>query len=399
MGIRALFASFGLDLSGSAADLRAAHRARGVRRGHRRHHGWRRWLPARRTAPDRPGPGAARRRRDAGGLAAPPAASPALVAHRSPGAAAMALGLFTDVPARRLGARCAAILAVLLGVAAVSPVISAAVPARSPGPATPRVVRQRRQPGRPELPAQPAAHHGHRLGADDRARPGLHDGDRRRLGEGERGQVDRGQLRRRLRRQQRLRRSRSAPPIAADMAQVAGRRAGDPPALRPAELRRRADSAVARDRPGGRSSTRCGSTMVDGQPGRPRATAPCWSSRTPGPRTTGLGVGDTVTAEVPAGEQTLPGRRRLRRQPDHRACPCSRRSTTLTRGRVPRDADNFLIINTDRERPGMQDALEAVVAGPADRHRQGRGRVRRGAARADRPAGADDLRACSAWPW
>ena len=121
MGIRALFARFGLDLSGHAADLRGAHHHRGLRRRRPRDHGG--GLPARPPVrPDRTDPGAARRRGDAGVHAAQ--------AHLG-GRADDRRGHRTDA---RRSLRVAAepgllvvgggILAALLGVASASPVIA-----------------------------------------------------------------------------------------------------------------------------------------------------------------------------------------------------------------------------------------------------------------------------------
>ena len=81
-----------------------------------------------------------------------------------------------------------------------------AVPGGRPGD-VPTPVRHRRQPRRPELPAQPPAYDGHRVRADDRARPGLPDGDHRRVREGVGRPGGRGELQGRLPREQRLRRA------------------------------------------------------------------------------------------------------------------------------------------------------------------------------------------------
>ncbi len=64
---------FGLDLSGQPLIMAPTHHPCGVRRRRRRHHG-RGLLPGPPDRPDRAGPGAARRRRDAGVVAPPPVA-------------------------------------------------------------------------------------------------------------------------------------------------------------------------------------------------------------------------------------------------------------------------------------------------------------------------------------
>ena len=69
----------------------------------------------------------------------------------------------------------------------------------------PTAVQDRRGHGRAERHPQPAAHGRHRLGAHDRPDPGLDDVGVRGVGQGQRRQVDRGELRRRLRRVQRHR--------------------------------------------------------------------------------------------------------------------------------------------------------------------------------------------------
>ena len=74
--------------------------------------------------------------------------------------------------------------------------------ARGRGLALQPPLRLHRRAGRPELAAQPAPYDRDVLGADDRPVARVHDGDRRRLGQGERRPDDRGELRRRLRRQQ-----------------------------------------------------------------------------------------------------------------------------------------------------------------------------------------------------
>ena len=185
MAIRALFANFGLDLTGPAADLRPAHRAR-----LRTSSAWPSPWPPPTCRPAAP-PGSLRCRRCATTSRCPRArCTDAWCSAPSPSCwvpAAMAAGLFTDVPRGGyvLGV---GILVVLLGVTAVSPVISR--PFLAAAQAAYRAgLRQRRQPRRPELAAQPAAYDGHGVGPDDRARPGVHDGDPRQLGQGQRRPV------------------------------------------------------------------------------------------------------------------------------------------------------------------------------------------------------------------
>ena len=178
VGIRALFARFGLDLSGQALvfgprTVLAAYAVGVVVTMAAA------WLPARRTgrlAPvqalrdDVAMPESSLHRRLLLGLALLGA-----------GVVTLGAGLFADVPHAGwfVGA---GVLAVLLGVSSASPVISRPFLLRCARHLRP-AVRQRRQPRRPERAAPPPSYDGHRVGPDDRADPGLHDGDRRRLRE------------------------------------------------------------------------------------------------------------------------------------------------------------------------------------------------------------------------
>ena len=122
MGIRALFANFGLDLTGQAADLRRRARCWPATSSGSSSRWPRRGCPARRTDADRARPGAARRHRPARVVDPPPAAAGAGGAS-SWAPPRWAAGLFTDIP-RGGWVLGLGILVVLLGVTAVSPVIS-----------------------------------------------------------------------------------------------------------------------------------------------------------------------------------------------------------------------------------------------------------------------------------
>ena len=187
----------------AAADLRPADPRRGVRHRHRRDDG--RGLAAGpQDRPDRAGPGAARRRRPARVVRTPTAAARDR-ADRARASRSRVVGLFVGAVPHNGWWVGAGVLAVLLGVTAASPVIGRPF-LRATGAADAQAVRADRAARRPELAAQPAAHDRHRLGADDRPHPGVHGGDPRRLGEGVGRQAGRGELHRRLHRQQRLRR-------------------------------------------------------------------------------------------------------------------------------------------------------------------------------------------------
>ena len=118
MGIRALFASFGLDLSGQPLVFapRTSWRRTSSASGSPR------WRPTSRPAggPDRPGRRAARRHRDAG--VGPALAAVVGVAMLVSGAALMLVGLFADVPKPGYWVG-GGILVALLGVAVASPVL------------------------------------------------------------------------------------------------------------------------------------------------------------------------------------------------------------------------------------------------------------------------------------
>ena len=303
----------------------------------------------------------------------------------------MGAGLFADVP-RGGWVLGLGILVVLLGVTAVSPVISR--PFLAAAQATyRRVVRHRRQPRRPELPAQPAAYDRDRVGADDRPRPRLHHGDPRRLREGQRRPGGRGELRRRLHRQQRVRRAvlaRASPtrwPRSTASTGWSGSAGARPSA-----------TATSSASPGSTRPTRrsSGSEMVQRHARRLHRRHGA-RRRGAGPRTKDLSVGDTYTLEkTPKGRARAAGRRHLRREPGdllpdrhHAADP---QGPGLPGRRQRADP---------RRRSGHRRPAEPARRGrrgPADRHRQGPGRVRRRAAGADRPAGADDLRAARAGP-
>ena len=183
MGIRALVRELRARPLRPAADLRAAHLPRGVRRRAR----WSRW-PRPGCRPG--GPAGSRRSRRCATTSRCPesslrrrlAARPR--AHRASGVAAGAgRALRRDRAAQRLVGRRRRPRDPARRRRG-EPGDQPAVPGAGAGAAYAAAVRHRRQPRRPELAAQPAAYDGHRLGADDRAGPGLHDGDRRRLGQG-----------------------------------------------------------------------------------------------------------------------------------------------------------------------------------------------------------------------
>ena len=198
MGIRALFGTFGLDLSGTGLVFGWRTPAAAFAVGLIVHDD--RGVPPRpQVEPDRPDRRAARRRGDAGVV-------PAQAAARRDAAGAHRPRRRCRRPVRRRAQ------AGLLGRCR-GPAGDARHGRREPGdlPAAPRGrrlglpqgLRQHRRPGRSELPAQPPAYGGHRVRADDRAHPGHHDVDRGGLGEGERGPHHRAHLHRRHRGQQR----------------------------------------------------------------------------------------------------------------------------------------------------------------------------------------------------
>ena len=174
MGIRALFANFGLDLSGQplifAPRTFIASYAVGVLVTMAAA-----WLPARRTGRIAPVqalrddvalPESSLRRRMIGGTT--------LVGL---GLLVLWSGLFSDVPALRLAGRWRH-PGDPAGCRRGQSLHLAALPGADAYGVQPGV-RQHRQPRRTELAAQPAAYDGHRLRADDRPRARLHDGDRR----------------------------------------------------------------------------------------------------------------------------------------------------------------------------------------------------------------------------
>ena len=113
------------------------------------------------------------------------------------GGAALAAGLMDAVP-RPGWFVGGGILLILLGVAVGQPGDQPPVPGRRRVGLRP-ALRHRRPAGGAEQPAQPAPYDGHLVGADDRPVAGVHDGHRRRVGQGQRRPDDRGELRRRLR--------------------------------------------------------------------------------------------------------------------------------------------------------------------------------------------------------
>ena len=380
MGIRALFANFGLDLTGQAlifaprtvlacyvvgvlVTMAAA------------------WLPARRTTRIAP----VQALRD-------DIALPETSIHRrlllglvgiGVGAAAMGAGLFTDVP-RGGWVLGLGILVVLLGVTAVSPVISR--PFLAAAQATYRRVfgtvgnlagqNSLRNPRRTTATASALM-----IGLALACTMAI-------LGDSAKASVDEaveenfvgdyivssvfGEP--------------FSPTIATKMAEVDGHRPGGPAALGPGRARRRL-LRHRRHRPGRHRVPR--DPDGAGDAGR--------LHRRVGARRRGLGRGRGTLGgrHVHAGEDTegqarAAGGRHLRREP----------GDLLPHGHHPGDPEAAGLPDRGqradpRRRPGHRRLAEPPRRGgegPADRHRQGPGRVRRRAACAHRPAGADDLR-------
>ncbi len=193
MAIRSLFSTVGLDLSGQALVFQTRTFVVAYLVGDPGHHG-RRLAACPAHVPDRAGAGAARRRGDARGVPAP-------AVRRRDGAAGGRRHLAGDRAGRR-GRRQRRVVRRgrdpddPLRRGRRQPGDQPAVPRGSAGGAG-RPLRHRRQPGRPELAAQPAAHHRDRLGADDRPRAGRDHGHPRRLRQGQRRPQHRAQLPRR----------------------------------------------------------------------------------------------------------------------------------------------------------------------------------------------------------
>ena len=273
----------------AAAGVRAAHRRRVVRRGRARHHGGG-VLPGPPGRPDRAGAGAAattsrcprpsiRRRLVFGVLLA------------AVGLVSLVFGLVLDVP-KPLAFVGAGVLGVLLGVASASPVISRPLLRLARG-GLPAAVRHRRQAGRRELAAQPAAHRGDRLGADDRPGARRDDGRHRRLGQGLDRRGHRGRVRRRLRRVQRVRRRVQHRHRRRD-GRRRGRGRGRPDAL-PVPARRRRPVLRHGARPLGRRAA-----GAEGPRGHRRrcGTGRCWS-RSPTPTRRASRSATTSTSRCP----------------------------------------------------------------------------------------------------
>ncbi|CAA9413618.1 MAG: ABC transporter, fused permease protein, partial [uncultured Nocardioides sp.] len=368
----------------AAPGLRAAHLRRVVRHRDRGHDGG--GLPAGAAQrPDRAGAGAARRHLHAGDLDAPalrrrPGARRRRV--RRPGHRSLHLRGPRRVVRRRRRAGGAA------GRRLGQPGAEPAVPAPLPAAAGPRL-RRRRQPRGPELAAQPAAYDGHGIGPDDRTGPGGDHGHRRRLREGVGRPDDRGELPGRLRREQPDgpvvlvadrrpdgcpggRRDRRTPAVG-----VRGR--GRRPAGRRSEpahvVRGRAGPGDGRRlprRPGHRHGPALRQVRRRARPGRGRRPGGHLQQRGP----------------------DLPGGGHLRRQPDP-GLPGADDVGDAAGRRLPRPRQPA----RPRRRAAVPGAAGAHRGGrrrPAHRDGQGPGGVRRGAARPDRPAGADDLRAARA---
>ncbi len=349
MAIRSLFARFGLDLSGQplifAPRTFVAAYAVGVLVTMAAA-----WLPARRTTRIAP----VQALRD-------DIAMPESSLHRrlllgvvmvAVGLGVLYLGLFTDVPhgGYLLGA---GVLAILLGVSAASPVISKPFLAVDPGGLRP-AVRDRRQPGRPERPAQPSTHHRDRVGAHDRPHARLHDGHRRRLGQGQRRQVGVGELHRRLRGQQRVRPGRSRRPSRggwrrstacsrwSGSATPFGERNGDRQGLAATDPAGIGGLNLTMDQ-GTTSALKDGTVLVSKKWGRDEH----------------VGVGDTVTFEMPTGKKTYPVVGTFEDNPMV-FMPVLTTIRTLRQAGFP-NADNGLILTT-ADRLGIQRDLEQVVA-------------------------------------
>ena len=284
------------------------------------------------------------------------------------GVVAMPAGLFgraSSSPRYVLGA---GIFGVLLG---------AALPARcwagrsSPvtGLRLPPGLRRGRGDGRAERPAQPAAHRGHRLGADDRPHPG--DDDGRASAPSAKASIDktidRG-LRRRLRRLQRRRRSRSrrsvdqrhrrrcpAWPDRAPGTRFAGSQVDGEPRLRDGR------------RPGRPSGRRSRSTSSQGSLADLGATR--WHARRAARRTsTNLRVGSTVEAPS-AGRQRPPtgvvGIYRVR-QRARSPSRVARRPSTAIGVRSEPDSMAFVVREPGADRGALCGRHRAGGRRPAD---------------------------------
>ena len=284
------------------------------------------------------------------------------------------------------------VLAVFVGVALLSPVIGRPIVARHRR-RLPAAVRHGRAAGQGERPAQPAAHRGDRVGADDRARAGHHDGGPRPVRQVQRRRTGEHRPQGRLRRVQRgpgavLRRGRAADRRGAGVSAAVARSAT---AMRRdrrrAGLRRR--RSTRRPIAGGRDHL-----------GRPAAwTSAPTASLVDADRADGggLAVGDTVTVGLPAGprELTVVGIIAPSQRSSARTSCC--RSTALEAGGVP-PVDSIVYVTGA---PGADPAavlagIDGVLADLPTVTRQGPGRVRRGAAGADRPVARHHLRAARA---
>ena len=317
IGIRALFASFGLDLSGTGLVFARRTPLGGVRRRLAGDDG--------RGVPPRP---ALRRIPPIAALRDDVAMPESSLRRRLlvgtvmmlVGVAAGAVGLFTDVPKRATGSageRCWRCWAWRR-------------PARAPrepflrlvGGALPPALRQHRRARRPELAAQPPAYGGHRLGADDRPHPGHHDVDRRLLGQGERRPHDRAELPRRHRDQQRGRAG--LLPAGRDHGREGARRGvGDPAALRPPSSAASA-SFLGRRRPAAAAPTSCAWTSTSGLAAPTSAGDTLLVSKKEADREGLPGRAGASPSASPGAHEAADRRDprpRVRRLPDHPATP------------------------------------------------------------------------------
>ena len=163
---------------------------------------------------------------------------------------------------------------------------------------------------------------------------------------------DRGELRRRLRRQQRLSGEPFSPRSADEMAGRRRRRArwcGSASAIARASTADAqgvgaTDPATTLDGPRARRGRRRRS--------RTWPTARCWSRRDLRRRRRPRGRRRRRRSRCRRRARDLAGRRPLRGEPGRRSSRCSRRSQTLIDAGFP-DADNFLVVDADRTPPAL----------------------------------------------
>ena len=213
-----------------------------------------------------------------------------------------------------------------------------------------------------------------------------------RVGQGQRRPDDRGELRRRLRRQLALRPALLAADRAATWPRsTASSTSGRSASRSPAPGRTRRASARSTRRPSSRASTSPWSpaTRADLRDGTVILDEEYADEES-------LSVGDTYDVELADGPRRARGGRHLRREPDP-ALPGRHHAADPHRGGLPRRRQ-LPHRRHRRVRRRCSDELEEPGRRPADRDGQGPAGVRRGAAGADRPAGADDLRAAGPRP-